>query len=293
MKIRFQTLIFCLSVMCCTYATAETTTLIRIKGSDTMVNVAQSWAEEYQIENRADNVAISVGGGGSGTGFHAMLIGTADLVNASRRIDTTELERAQRLGMEPVEHIVGFDALAVYLHKDNPLKSITFSQLEEIYGRKGRIRKWSDLGVEVPGCKDQIIVRAGRQNNSGTYVYFRSAILKKQKRYDLGILDMLSSKDVVQLVEKAPCAIGYSGLAYATSEVKMACVAKEEGDRCVLPSISSASDKSYAIARPLFIYSNNQPRGEVKSYLDWILSDTGQCIIKKRGYAPVRPVSCD
>ena len=291
MKCRSQALCFFLFAVFTLAATAEPAPLIRVKGSDTMVHVAQSWAEEYEHEMR--DVAVSVGGGGSGTGFHAMLIGTADLVNASRRIAAEESERAQSLGMEPVEHIVGFDALAVYMHKGNPLESISFAQLAQIFGRDGGIRKWSDLGIEVPGCRDQEIVRVGRQNSSGTYVYFRSAVLQKQARYDMGILDMLSSKDVVSMVERTPCAIGYSGLAYATPEVKMACVAEDESVPCVLPSIGSASNKSYPIARPLFVYSKNRPSGEIKSYLDWILGDEGQCIIKNEGYAPVRSFNCD
>lgn len=290
MKTRLEPLLFCFLSFFCAAVIAETTTHIRIKGSDTMFFVAQAWSEEYQFIVR--DVAISVGGGGSGTGFHAMLTGAADLVNASRRISTIELENAQRLGMRPVEHIVGIDALAVYIHRDNPMKSITFSQLEQIFGRNGKVRKWSDLGINVPGCRGQEIVRVGRQNSSGTYVYFRSTILNEHRNYDLGILDMLSSRDVVQLVERTPCAMGYSGLAYATPRVKMACVAKDEGMPCVVPSISSASDRSYPIVRPLFIYSKNAPKGKLKSYLDWILSDEGQCIIKKRGYAPVRVLAC-
>ncbi|MEA3412636.1 MAG: PstS family phosphate ABC transporter substrate-binding protein [Pseudomonadota bacterium] len=281
----------CLTALLCTAVSANATTLIRAKGSDTMIHVAQIWAEAYEAQAR--DVAVSVGGGGSGTGFHAMLLGTVDLVNASRRMGTEEAERAQALGMNPVEHIVGYDALAVYLHKDNPLKSITYSQLAQIFGRGGEIRNWSDLGVEVPGCKGQEIVRVGRQSSSGTYVYFRSAIMKNQGRYDLGILDMLSSKDVVQMVEKTPCAIGYSGLAYATPRVNMACVAEGETAACVVPSIASASDKSYPIARPLFVYSKQAPIDEIKSYLDWILGNEGQCILKNTGYAPVRAVECD
>ena len=290
MKIESRFLPLCITLLLFAAVSAEATTLIRAKGSDTMIHVAQTWAEAYEAEDR--DVAVSVGGGGSGTGFRAMLIGTADLVNASRRIDREEAERAQALGMNPVEHIVGYDALAVYLHKENPLKSITYSQLGQIFGRGGGIRKWTDLGVEVPGCKDQQIVRVGRQNNSGTYVYFRSAIMKDQGRYDLGILDMLSSKDVVHMVERTPCAIGYSGLAYATPEVRMACVAKDQGGGCVEPSIASASDGSYPIARPLLVYSSQAPTGEIKTYLDWILGDEGQCILKKTGYAPVRAVEC-
>ena len=290
MKTKLMSLVLCLLLFGAAVS-AEPTKLIRIKGSDTMFFVAQAWSEEYQLLVR--DVAISVGGGGSGTGFHAMLTGSADLVNASRRIATSEVDRARKLGMEPIEHVVGLDALAVYLHKDNPLKSITFSQLAEIYGRKGKIRRWTDVGITVPGCKDQEIVRVGRQTSSGTYVFFRSAVFEGKGNYDLGILDMLSSRDVVQLVEKTPCAIGYSGLAYATPRVRMACVAADEEGPCVMPSISSASDKSYPIARPLFMYSTHEPSGLIKAYLDWIRSDQGQCIIKKNGYAPVRTMDCN
>ena len=290
MKTKAMPLLLCCLTLSAAVASADPTRLIRIKGSDTMFFVAQAWSEQYQLLVR--DVAISVGGGGSGTGFHAMLTGSADLVNASRRISTSEQERAENLGMDPVENVVGLDALAVYLHKDNPLKSISISQLAEIYGRKGDIRKWSDLGIEVPGCNGQEIVRVGRQTSSGTYVFFRSAILKKQRNYDLGILDMLGSRDVVRLVEKTPCAIGYSGLAYATPKVRLACVAVDPGRPCVVPSIDSASDKSYPIARPLFMYSTDAPKGEIKAYLDWILSDDGQCIIKRTGYAPVRALDC-
>ncbi len=290
MKTKAMPLLVCCLMLSAAVASADPTKLIRIKGSDTMFFVAQAWSEQYQLLVR--DVAISVGGGGSGTGFHAMLTGSADLVNASRRISTSEQERAEKLGMDPIENVVGLDALAVYLHKDNPLKSISISQLAEIYGRKGDIRKWSDVGIEVPGCKGQEIVRVGRQTSSGTYVFFRSAILKKQRNYDLGILDMLGSRDVARLVEKTPCAIGYSGLAYATPKVRLACVAVDAGGPCIVPSIDSASDKSYPLARPLFMYSPDAPKGEIKAYLDWILSDDGQCIIKRTGYAPVRALNC-
>jgi phosphate transport system substrate-binding protein len=131
-----------------------------------------------------------------------------------------------------------------------------------------------------------------RQNNSGTYVYFKKAVLGKGGKYRQGTLDMHGSKDVVDLVEKTPCAIGYSGLAYATDHIKMACIASEDGGACVNPTVATASDGSYPIARPLFMYTSGEPQGEIKTYLDWIMSDTGQCIIKEKGYAPLRSVSC-
>jgi phosphate transport system substrate-binding protein len=117
-------------------------------------------------------------------------------------------------------------------------------------------------------------------------------VLGKKGKYRQGTLDMQGSKDVVDLVENTPCAIGYSGLAYATDHVKMACIVSEEGKDCVNPSVETASDSSYPIARPLFMYTSGEPQGDVKTYLDWVLSDAGQCIILNKGYAPVHSVSC-
>ncbi len=266
-------------------------TEIQNKGSDTLVNVAQAWAEAYQKVD--PEVAVAVSGGGSGTGIAALINGTVDIANASRSMKNKEVGMAEKAGVTPVEHIVGFDALAVYLHGNNPLKAVTIEQLKEIYGRGGSYTKWTDLGIEVPGCKNQQIVVVSRQNNSGTYAYFKKAVLGKKGKYRQGTLDMHGSKDVVDLVEKTPCAIGYSGLAYATDHVQLACIGESSVDNCVLPSPASAADKSYPIARPLFMYTNGQPSGVIKEYLDWVMSDTGQCIIQEKGYAPIRDVNCE
>ena len=265
-------------------------TVIQNKGSDTLVNVAQAWAENYQ--NVAPEVAVAVSGGGSGTGIAAMINGTVDLANASREMKQKEVDLAKSRGQNPVEHIVGYDAIAVFLHPDNPLDSITLSQLAEIYGEEGETGNWQQLDIEVPGCKRQEIILVSRQNNSGTYAYFRRAVLGGKRDYKLGTRDMHGSKDVVHLVEKTPCAIGYSGLAYATDHVKTPCVATEDGGACVGPSVATASNGSYPIARPLLMYTNGEPQGAIKEYLDWILSDEGQCIILEKGYAPVRAVEC-
>ena len=244
------------------------------------------------------NVAVS--GGGSGTGIAAMINGTVDIANASRKMKDKELKKARESGQDPVEHVVGYDALAVFIHADNPAKTYTFNQLGKIFGRGGEFTKWSDLGVSVPGCDSDEIVVVSRQNNSGTYAYFKSSVLKSAARagviskgsFRQGTLDMHGSKDVVDLVEKTPCAIGYSGLAYATDHIGLACIATQEGAACVNPSVMTASDRSYPIARPLFMYTNGAPQGAIKDYMDWIHSDAGQCILKKKGYAPIRDVSC-
>ena len=272
-------------------AIGEARTLIQNKGSDTLVNVAQAWAESYR---RVDpDVAVAVSGGGSGTGIAALINGTVGIANASRAMKDKEIELAKSKGQNPVQHVVGYDALVVYLHKDNPAKSISIPQLAEIYGEEGKTENWSEIGIEVPGCKGQEMVLVSRQNNSGTYAYFRKAVLGKKRDYKMGTRDMHGSKDVVDLVENTPCAIGYSGLAYATDHVKLACISKDETSDCVNPSVATASDGSYPIARPLFMYTNGEPEGKIKEYLDWILSDAGQCIILEKGYAPVRSVTCE
>lgn len=288
------------SVLCCLAFTVVAGTgcgrggsdraVIQNKGSDTLVNVAQAWAEEYaKIE---PNVSIAVTGGGSGTGISAMINGTVDIANSSRKMKDSEIEQAKQNGVDPIEHVVGHDALAVFVHPNNPLNEITIAQLASIYAEGGAIDKWSQLGITVPGCQSDEIVRVSRQNNSGTYVYFKEAVIGKGGEYKLGSRDMHGSKDVVDLVENTPCAIGYSGLAYANESVKMPCVKKDDDAECVAPTVVSASDGSYPIARPLFMYTSGQPQGAVKKYLDWALSDTGQCIMQGKGYAPVRSVTC-
>jgi phosphate transport system substrate-binding protein len=264
--------------------------VIQNKGSDTLVNVAQAWAEAYQTVDPATVVAVS--GGGSGTGIAALINGTVDIANASREMKDDEIQLAKDHGHDPVEHIVGYDALVVFLHPNNPMTDLSIAQLAEIYGDGGSYTKWTDLGVEVPGCKDQTIVVVSRQNNSGTYAYFRETILGKGD-FRLGTRDMHGSKDVVDLVENTPCAIGYSGLAYANEHVKLACIAQETGGECVNPSVESASDGSYPIARSLLMYTSGEPAGYVGAYLDWIKSEAGQCIIREIGYAPIIDVVCD
>ena len=272
--------------------------LIQNKGSDTLVNVAQAWAEEYPNVN--PDVTVAVSGGGSGTGIAAMINGTVDIANASRQMKKKELKSAKDSGQNPVEHVVGYDALAVFIHENNPANEFSFNQLGKIFGRGGDATKWSDLGLTVPGCDSDKIVVVSRQNNSGTYAYFKKAVLKSAARAGIiskgsfrqGTLDMHGSKDVVDLVEKTPCAIGYSGLAYATDHLKLACISKEDGASCVSPSVATASDRSYPIARPLFMYTNGEPQGAIKEYMDWILSEAGQCILVNKGYAPVRDVNC-
>ncbi len=278
------------AILACTGQDRMQRTVIQNKGSDTLLNVAQAWAEAYSVINPA--VAVAVTGGGSGTGISAMINGTVDIVNSSRKMRESELASARENGVAPMEFVVGYDALAIYLHEDNPIEAVTVDQLRAVYGEGGAAEKWSDLGVSIPGCTSDEIVRISRQNNSGTYVYFKEAVLGDDREYKLGSRDMHGSKDVVELVENTPCAIGYSGLAYATEHVGMPCVTHGEGAACVAPTVETAVDGSYPIARPLFMYTAGEPQGAIKEYMDWILSDVGQCLILERGYAPVQETAC-
>ena len=258
---------------------------IQNAGSDTRVNLAQAWAEAYaQVDS---TVGVSVAGGGSGTGIAALINGTADIANCSRAMKKKELARAEaQLGSTPVQHVMGFDALAVYVHKENPLNEITIEQLGQIYGEDGTITKWSELGVASPDGNDNII-RISRQSNSGTYVYFRETLVSKGKEFKLGSRDLHGSKDVVELVGKTPSAIGYSGMGYATDHVKMLKVSKAAGEEAFAPNMQNAVSKDYPISRPLYMYTLGDPDAHAQAYIVWCLSPAGQKIVEDNGYVPV------
>ena len=258
---------------------------IQNKGSDTMVNLAQAWAEEYK--KVAPDVDVEVSGGGSGVGIAALEKGTIDIANASRNMKPEEIEAAKKnTGKTPKEIIVGYDALAIYVHKDNPLNEITLDQIAQIYMEGGSLTKWSDLGVTIPGASGDEIVRVSRQSNSGTYEFLREHVLNK-KDFKLGSRDMNGSKEVVELVSSTPTAIGYSGMGYATPAVKMLKVKKTASDPAYDPNVANTLAKTYPIARSLQVYTLGEPQGAVKTYIDWMLSDAGQKVVEASGYVPL------
>ena len=262
-------------------------TTIQVRGSDTMVNVAQAWAEEYTKVQPA--VGVEVSGGGSGVGIAALERGTIDIANASRNMKPEEVEQARNnTGQDPMEFIVGFDALAVFVHMDNPLSEITIEQLANIFAEDGKAVRWSDLGVSIPGVSDDTIVRVSRQSSSGTYEFFREHVLGT-KDFKLGSRDMNGSKEVVELIGSTRTAIGYSGMGYATTSVKMLKVARAAGEPAFEPSVENTVLKAYPLARSLQVYTLGEPQGAVKEYIDWILSPAGQRILEENGYVPVNP----
>ena len=262
--------------------------IIQNKGSDTIVNLAQAWAEEYKKVK--PEVAIAVSGGGSGTGIAALINGTVEIANSSRAMKQEEKDQALKNSGKPVnEFIVGLDALAVFVHPANPLTGLTIEEIACIYGMGGKCETWSDVraGTVVDGCKDNKIIRISRQSNSGTYQYFREAILGEGRDFKQGSMDLNGSREAIDLVEKTPCAIGYSGMGYMTKGVKALCVSKTTDAPCVNPTLETATDRSYPIARELYMYTSGTPSPEVQAYMDWTQSDAAKEIIIKSGYVPV------
>ncbi|HLB73356.1 MAG TPA: phosphate ABC transporter substrate-binding protein [Sedimentisphaerales bacterium] len=260
--------------------------VISNSGSDTMVNLAQMWAEEYQKVK--PEVSVEVAGGGSGVGIRDMMQGIVDIANSSRDMTDSEKEQVKRnAGKEPVEWVVGYDALAVYVHKNNPVESLTLEQLASVYAEGGPADKWSQLNIDIKaaGGNDEI-VRVSRQNSSGTYFYFREVVLGN-KDYKPGSRDMSGSKDVVELVGKTMGAIGYSGMGYATDAVKFVKLSAGEGKTAYEPSLENVAAGHYPLARSLLMYTLGQPQGAAKEYIEWILSPAGQEIVAKSGYIPV------
>ena len=256
---------------------------IENKGSDTIVNLALAWAEKYQGEH--SNVRISVTGGGSGTGIAALVNGTVDIANASRQIKEEEVDEAKSNGIEPLEHIIARDAIAVIVNPENPVSQLTLQQISDIYS--GKITNWQEVGGE-----DRPIVRLSRETNSGTHVYFLETVLRLGNSEDKTLFSMdtlllPSSEGIVSEVRQNPNAVGYDGLGYVPDDLKMIAIAEETGGAYVLPSIPTVNDKTYPIARDLYMYTNGEPTGVVKEYLDWILSSEAQQIVADLGFVPV------
>ncbi len=259
-------------------------TAIQNKGSDTMVNLALAWAEDYGQSH--PEVQIAVTGGGSGTGIAALINGTVDMANASRAIKEEERAEAEANGIEPVEHVVALDAIAVVVHPSNPVDGLTIPELADIFA--GRITNWQEVGGE-----DRPIVLLSRESNSGTHVFFLEEVVRQgnaddETLFSADTLLMPSSEGISAEVRQNPNAIGYDGLGYVTADQKVVAVAVAEGEPYVLPAIDSVKDGSYPIARDLYVYTMGQPQGAILAYLEWIMGAEGQAIVKGLGFVPLQ-----
>jgi phosphate transport system substrate-binding protein len=257
---------------------------IQNKGSDTLVNVALAWAEAYhEIE---PDVSIAVTGGGSGTGIAALINNTVDIANASRAMKEDEIKDAQANGINPVEHVVAIDALAIIVNLENPVDQLTITQLSDMY--TGRITNWKDVGG-----KDAPIILLSRETNSGTHVYFLEEVVREGDSENTDIfapqtLLMPSSVGITSEVRRNPNAIGYDGLGYVDAEhEKIIAVAADDESEFIMPTVQSASEGTYPLARDLYMYTAGEPSGAVADYLNWILGPDGQGIVASLGFVPL------
>ena len=257
---------------------------IQNKGSDTLVNLALAWAEAYA--GVQGDVAVSVTGGGSGTGIAALFNGTADLANASRALNPDEEAAAQAAGFEAVQTPVALDAIAVVVNPANPVDRLTIPQLADIYS--GRITNWRDVGGE-----DRPIVLLSRESNSGTYMYFLEQVVRQgssdcEDLFSANALLMPSSEGISSEVRQNPNVIGYDGLGYVTPDQKVVAVSTGPGSPYVVPSAETVVDGSYPIARPLYMVTRGEPAGAVADYLAWIRGPQGQAIVSQLGFVPLQ-----
>lgn len=261
---------------------ASVSAVIENKGSDTLVNLALAWAEAYR--RLAPDVRISVTGGGTGTGIAAMINGTVHIANASREMKGEERSAAQANGINPVEFTVARDAIAVVVNPKNPITRLTLQNLSDIY--TGKITNWNSVGGE-----DRPIVLLSRESNSGTYVYFLERVIRLNDKksallFSAETLLMPSSEGISSEIRQNPNAIGYDGLGYVTSDMKMIAVAKDVNTPYVLPAIETVNDGTYPISRSLYMYTAGQPDGKMAEYINWIFTE-GQSQVAKLGFVPV------
>lgn len=251
---------------------------ITVKGSDTMVVLGQRWAELYMAKNSA--TAIQVTGGGSGTGISALINGTTDICQASRPMSAAEKTSLRdRFNTSGVEIPVARDGLSVYVNAANSVKELSMEQLRLIF--TGKITNWKEVG----GSDSKIIVYS-RENSSGTYVFFKEHVLKNAD-YTSRAQSMPGTAAVVNAVAKEKNAIGYGGAAYAKG-IHVLAIKKDDASAGVTPDLAHVQDGSYPLSRPLFFYTRNKPAGDIKSFIDWVLSAEGQEIVTKVGYFPIK-----
>jgi phosphate transport system substrate-binding protein len=259
-------------------ASAEAARGITVKGSDTMVILAQRWAETYMRTHRGRVVQVT--GGGSGTGIAALINGTTDVCMASRPMKDAEKNKLRdRFQTRGVEIPVAKDGLSIYVHASNPLRELTVAQLRDVY--LGKVTSWKELGGS-----DEPITLYSRENNSGTYVHFKDTILGGRD-FAARAQTLPGTAAVVNAVAKDPNGIGYGGAAYAKG-VRDLALSFGPGKPAILPTAATVADGSYPLTRFLYFYVRNRPAGEIKEFTDWVVSAEGQAVATKVGYFPLR-----
>ena len=249
---------------------------INVKGSTTVLPLAQAAAETYMANH--PEASISISGGGSGTGIAALIDGDVDIAMASRKMKDSEIENAEANGIDPVEHVIAWDGLTVVVNPANPVDQLTYDQIKGIYD--GSISNWKDVGGP-----DKEIVVINRDSSSGTYGYFQEEILGEDNEFREDAISTSSNGAVLQSVSQNDAAIGYIGFAYLTDNVKG--VAVDKGNGMVEPTAENILTGDYPLARPLHFYTDGQPTGLAADFTEYILSEEGTEIVYDVGYFPV------
>src|SRR3989339_863339 len=256
---------------------------IQVKGSDTMVNLVQAWAEEFDKENPGEN--ISVTGGGSGTGISSLVNNSCDIVSSSRQMTAEETSLAVKNGITPKEYAVALDGIVVVVNPKNSVYKLTIDQLKDIF--TGKIKNWKEIGG-----KDENIVLLSREINSGTHVFFKEHVLRKgnpkgPEEFASSCLLLPSSQAVADEVSQNSNAIGYYGMGYISKNQKTVAVAKNEGSAYMEPSIKTVQNNTYPISRPLFLYTKVDAKESIKKFIDFAFSKIGQEIVEKTDFVPI------
>lgn len=251
---------------------------LQIKGSDTMVNLCQAWAEAFMAKHPGITVAVT--GGGSGTGIAALIGGTCDLAATSRQMSAKEKAAASAQGTPPQEWTTALDGLAVVVHPDNPVKQLTLEQLADLF--TGKVRNWREVG----GANANVVLLS-REVNSGTHVYFKEHVLGASKEFAPEALLLPSSQAIADEVAANPSAIGYYGMGYTNPRNAVVAVAKTEAGPYIRPSEETVRSGVYPISRPLFLYSRGAPQGVVKALLDFVMSPEGQEVVRRIDFVPI------
>lgn len=252
---------------------------LQIKGSDTMVNLSQAWAEAFMV--RHPQVTVAVTGGGSGTGLAALISGTCDLAASSRPMTGQEKKQITARGRTWREWTVALDGLAVVVHPSNPVKQLTISQLADLF--TGRIRNWKELGGG-----NRAVVLLSREVNSGTHLYFKEHVLGAGQEFAPEALLLPSSQAIADEVATNPDAIGYYGMGYLNPKNSPVAMAKTAADAYIVPAEADIRSSAYPISRPLFVYSLDDPQGLVKAFLDFTRSPEGQALVRQTDFVPIQ-----
>ena len=281
----FLILVFFISFVSCSFRSNNNEKAgIQIKGSDTIVNLVQVWAEKFSQKDNAVNVGVT--GGGTGTGFAALLNNTCDIAMASRKVEEKEINIAKEHNVFYREYTVGLDGLAVLVNKNNPVNNLTTEQLRDIF--MGKITNWKQLGGE-----NRPIVLLSRESNSGTHMFFKEAVIRlndknNKNEFSPKALLMPSSQAIIDEIYQNPNAIGYAGIGFMNNQTKAISVSAINSQEFFYPTIENVMNGKYPISRPLYLYTNGEPSGNVKAFIEYALSKEGQKVVVETDFVPIQ-----